>query len=175
MDFYSAYKIKDISPVEREGVFRNYKNTFYRLSICDFDPDEGISEDNFVKGITFHNPLVIQKKGDSLAIINYANDYKKYMIYKKLNPETNYSIYLENALSRSKFNYKNFLIEYKKAKNYDKHKLEIEYRSFNNGWIARHKHKDESLSFEKSHYYQNPYLDGKFVKYDSIFFKLFYE
>jgi len=173
--YYSAQKIKGIRPIESQGALRNYKNAYYELSICDNDPDKGISEENFINGIYLHNQVIIKKKGDKLAMIWYGSNFRKYLLYKKLKPETNYSIYLENALDKSKEYYKNFLIEYEKAINYNKNKLKIEQKSFNDGWVTKHNHKGDGISFENTIYYQDPYQDGKFVKQDSIFLKQLYE
>lgn len=171
--YYSAHKIKNIRPNERVGVLRNYKNNFYNLSICDNNPSEGITEENFINGIYLHNQVIIKKKGDTLAMIRYGGNFRRYMLYKKLRPETNYNIYLEDALDRSKFDYNNFIIEYNKAKNYDKSKLQIAYIETNYGWVSKHNHKEDSINFNKTHYYQNPNQDDMFTKQDSTFLHLF--
>lgn len=170
--YYAAHKIKGRRPNEQDGVLRNYKGKFHQLSFCEYDVSKGVSKESFVSGITLHNQVIIKKTNDKLAMIQYGGNFRTYLLYRKLNPETNFSIYLEDALDRSKLDYKKRVSNYKKARNYNKVKLSIEYIRLNDSWASKHLHKDGSNSFEKTHYYQSAYQDGKFKKQDAEFFKL---
>jgi hypothetical protein len=170
--FFAAHKIKDRRPNERNGILRNYKGRYHQLAFCEYDMSKGISKKDFEKGITLHNQVIIRKKGNKLAMIQYGGNFRTYLLYKKLNSDTNYSIYLEDALDRSKLDYKKILVEYNKARSYDKRKLTIEYIRLNDSWASKHIHKDDGTSYEKTHYYQSPYQNGKYAKADADFFKL---
>lgn len=173
--FYSAYKRKKISPIGDFGIIRKYKNNYNVIRICEVESKKGFTKENFERGIYLFNQLIIYKKGDTLGVIRYGSNFRRYMLYKKKKNDTNSSSYLVKTLKTSKLDYKSLLSDYEKAINYNRNKLKIEQKPFNEGWVTKHSHKNDSISFQKTMYYQDPYQDGKFVKQDAIFLKQLYE
>jgi len=167
--FYSANKIKDITPLGDFGVFRNFKNNFYKLSICDGEEVEGYTKDNFTNGLYLNNQVIVYKKGDSLGIIQYGSNFRKYMLYKKKKNESNFYISLVNTIKNTKLDYQKYLKEYEKAKKYDNSKLEIKHNFNGDVWKTKHHHKEAYASFETTYTYQDPYQEGKFIKEDAVF------
>ncbi|MFY7671040.1 hypothetical protein ACOSP6_08100 [Tenacibaculum sp. MEBiC06402] len=170
--YYAAHKIKGRRPSDQEGILRNYKGKFHQLSFCEYDESTGFSRNNFEKGFTLYNQVIIKKKEDKLVIIQYGGNFRTYLLYKKLKLETDFSSYLTDALDRAKIDYHEKLTQYHRAKNYDERKLSIEYIRFNESWASKHVHKEGSKKFEKTHYYQSSDQDGKFEKEDEFFFQL---
>lgn len=169
LGFYSAYKRKKIAPIGDFGVIRSFKNNFHNLSICDDNWINGYSKNNYTNTTYLHNQIMIQKKEDVLTVIRYGSNFRNYMIYKKKKIEDNFFISLVKTLESSKLDYEEFLVKYKKAKNYNKSKLQIEYIFEDNMWMSKHNHKEDYKKWETLHSYQNPNQNGKFIKEDSIF------
>ncbi|PHR72858.1 MAG: hypothetical protein COA67_03920 [Lutibacter sp.] len=167
--FYAAYKRKKITPIGDFGVLRNFIGNYYNIAICDEDWVEGYTKEDFTNGIYLHNEVIIKKKGDLLAIIRYGGNFRNYMLYKKKKPKSKFNVSLIRTLKSSRLEYDEFLLEYKKAKNCDENKLDIQYVFQDNIYITKHQHKEDYASFEKSHSFQNSHQNGRFVKKDSIF------
>ncbi|WP_298545020.1 hypothetical protein [uncultured Aquimarina sp.] len=167
--FYSAYKVKDISPIGDFGIFRNFKNDFYKLAICDEKKVEGYTKDNFTNGLYLHNKVFIYKKGDSLGIVQYGSNFRNYMLYKKKKNESNFYVSLVKTMKNAKQDYQEYLKEYEKAKNYNASKLRIKHDFNGDVWRTKHIHNEDYASFETTHSYQNPYQEGTFIQQDAIF------
>lgn len=168
--YYYTDKIKDFKPIGYYGIIRRQDNKFYNISICDEDDIEGYSKDNFTNGIFINSEVKIITSGDVLGMITYGGNFRKYMLYKKKKPQDKYYVSLVRELKSVQSDYKKFVLEYIKAKNYDKNKLEIEY-IFNNGnWKTIHRHKEDYASFKINHNaYQDPNQETKFSNLDASF------
>ncbi|MDH7447579.1 hypothetical protein [Aquimarina sp. 2201CG14-23] len=171
--FYSAYKVKDISPIGDFGIFRSFKNNFYKLAICDEKEVEGYTKDNFTNGLYIYNQIFIHKKGDTLGIVRYGGNFRHYMLYKKKKNESKFYVSLVKTIKNAKQNYQEYLKEYEKAKNYDTSKLQIKHDFDGDIWKTKHIHDEDYARFESTHSYQNPYQEGKFIQQDAIFKNLF--
>jgi len=171
--FYSAYKVKEISPIGDFGIFRSFKSNFYKLAICNEKKIEGYTKDNFTNGLYLHNKVFVYKKGDSLGIVQYGSNFRNYMLYKKKKDESNFYVSLVKTMKNAKQDYQKYLKEYEKAKNYDTAKLQVKHSFNGEVWRTKHIHNEGSTSFEHTYSYQNPYQEGTFIQQDAIFKKLF--
>ncbi|WP_299435578.1 hypothetical protein [uncultured Aquimarina sp.] len=167
--FYSAYKVKDISPIGDFGIFRSFKSNFYKLAICDEKKVEGYTKDNFTNGLYLHNKVFVYKKGDSLGIVQYGSNFRNYMLYKKKKNESKFYISLVKTIKSAKQDYQKYLKEYEKAKNYDTAKLQVKHSFNGEVWNTKHLHDEDYTSFEHTYSYQNPYQEGTFIQQDAVF------
>lgn len=173
--FYSAYKEKDITPISDFGILRSFKNKFYLIKICNgnglgFD---AYAQENFTAGTYLYNQVMIRKNKNLLSVIEYGSNFRRYLIYKKKKPGSETYVSLQKTLEKAKNAFRNYTLEYNKAQEYDKNKLQIEHIFKDSIWVSRHKHKEEYASFDYLHTYTNPYQNGRFTKQDSIFYKEF--
>lgn len=173
--FYSAYKEKDITPISDFGVLRSFKNKFYLIKICNgnglgFD---AYAQENFTAGTYLYNQVMIRKNKNLLSVIEYGSNFRRYLIYKKKKPGSEAYVSLQKTLEKAKNAFRNYTLEYNKAEEYDKNKLQIKHLFKDSIWVSRHKHKEEYASFDYLHTYANPYQNGRFIKQDSIFYKEF--
>lgn len=173
--YYYTDKSKDVRPIGYYGILRRIDNEYYHIDICDEDDVEGYSKDNFTNGIFINSKVKIITSSEELGMITYGGNFRKYMHYKKKKAQDKYHLSLVKELKSVQDNYKAYLLKYKKAKNYDKNKLEIELVSNNGHWKTVHHHKEDYAKFKTNHNsYQDPTQnDHRFVKLDADFLEEF--
>lgn len=167
--FYAADKVKDLKPLGEYGVLRRMKNDFHQLRICSGEDVEGYTEGDFTTGLSLFNEVLVYKKGDILGMVHYGSNFRKYMRYKRKKKNADFYLSLVKTMNNTKAEYQEYLKEYEAAKNHDTSKLQVEHYLNGDMWLTKHRHKEVYASFEKTHFYQNPYQEGKFIDQDEIF------
>lgn len=167
--FYSADKIKERTPLGVYGVLKKIGNDFHKLGICSGEAIEGYTESDFTTGLYLYNKIQVYTKGDSLGIVEYGGNFRKYRLFKKKNNQSNMYRSLVKTMKDTKLEYQNFLNAYESAKAYDTSKLKVVDYFDGELWKTKHYHNESYASFEKTHFYQNPLQEGQFGKQDAVF------
>ena len=109
--YYYVDKIKDVSPIGYHGVIRQLKGKFYNLGIKE--------NDSHTNSLFIQSEVKLITKGNILGMISFGGNFKKFMWFKKMEPEDQHHISLQKTLALGKSDYQKFITEYQQAKNYE--------------------------------------------------------